>query len=370
MDQHMIDRRLFTHFGWGLLGLVLLIAGIGVLNIASATNSYHLSGTPFYIKQIYWTIIGIFLIVTVCSVDYHLLEDFSYWFYGVLLFLLLVVLVIGKSSMGATRWLHLGLFSFQPSELMKIVIIIAYASYFTKKPTLGGLGFKDLVYPFLILAGPALLIMKQPDLGTAMLVCLIAFSMLMFVGVRITTVLSIVLSAIPALYLGWHSYLRDYQKERVLNFLNPERDPLGSGYHLIQSKIAVGSGGFLGKGFMHGTQAQLHFLPEQHTDFVFSVFSEEWGFAGCLVVLLLYFCLTMWGLSVAKRCNDKFGRLMAVGVTAMLFWHIMINIGMVIGLFPVVGVPLPLFSYGGTSMVTSMLGVAILLNIQMRRFMF
>ncbi len=366
----MIDRRLITHFDWGLLALVLLIAAIGVVNIASATASYHMSGTPYYIKQIYWVVAGIILIVMVCSIDYHLCEDFSYWFYGVLLFLLLVVLFVGKSSMGATRWLHLGLFSFQPSELMKIVIIMAYANYFNKTPNLNGLGFKELLYPFLILAGPALLIMKQPDLGTATLVCLIAFSMMMYVGVRITTVLSTALAAIPAFYMGWHFYLRDYQKERILNFLNPERDPLGSGYHLIQSKIAVGSGGFLGKGFMQGTQAQLHFLPEQHTDFAFSVFSEEWGFIGCLVVLLLYLCLIFWGLSVAKKCNDRFGKLLAVGVTAMLFWHIVINIGMVIGLFPVVGVPLPLFSYGGTSMVTSMTGVAILLNIQMRRFMF
>jgi rod shape determining protein RodA len=361
---------LFTNFDWGFLALVLLIAGLGVVNIASATASYHGSGTPYYMKQIYWAVTGLCLVVVVCSIDYSLLEDFSYWFYGVLVVMLLLVLVAGKSSMGATRWLHLGLFSFQPSELMKIVIIMTYACYFTKTPVLNGLGFKDLLYPFLLLAGPVVLIMKQPDLGTATLVFLIAFSMIMFIGVRLATVVSVLLATIPVLFLGWHYYLRDYQKERLLNFFSPERDPLGTGYHIIQSKIAVGSGGFLGKGFMHGTQSQLHFLPEQHTDFAFSVFSEEWGFAGCLVLLLLYLCLTLWGLSVAKRCNDRFGKLMAVGVTAMLFWHIMINIGMVIGLFPVVGVPLPLFSYGGTSMVTSMVGVAILLNIRMRRFMF
>ncbi len=366
----MIDRRLFTNFDWGLLGLVLLISGLGVINISSATASYALSGTPYYVKQIYWIFAGLVLIVFVCSIDYHILEDFSYWLYGGLLCLLLLVLVAGKSSMGATRWLHLGLFSFQPSELMKIVIIMAYANYFTRTPVLNGLGFKELLFPLLLLAGPVLMIMKQPDLGTASLVFMIALSILMFVGVRIATVFSVLLATIPGAFLAWYFYLRDYQKERILNFLYPERDPLGTGYHIIQSKIAVGSGGFLGKGFMHGTQAQLHFLPEQHTDFAFSVFSEEWGFAGCLVILLLYFSLILWGLSVAKRCNDRFGKLVAVGVTAMLFWHIIINIGMVIGLFPVVGVPLPLFSYGGTSMVTSMIGVGLLLNIQMRRFMF
>jgi rod shape determining protein RodA len=369
-ERLVIDRRLITHFDWGFLGLVLLITCIGVVNIASATASYHLTGTPYYIKQIYWIIAGMFLVVTVCSIDYHILEDFSYWLYGILMVLLLAVLFVGRSSMGATRWLNLGFFSFQPSELMKIVIVLVFAHYFTNAPEQKGLGLRDLLYPFLLLAGPLLLIMKQPDLGTATLVFLIASSILMFVGIRPGTLISIVLSTIPLFYFGWNYHLREYQKERLLNFLNPERDPLGSGYHIIQSKIAVGSGGLLGKGFMMGTQTQLHFLPEQHTDFAFSVFSEEWGFIGCLVVLLLYLLLVFWGLSVAKKCNDKFGKLLAVGVTAMLFWHIVINIGMVIGLFPVVGVPLPFFSYGGTSMITSMIGVAILLNIRMRRFMF
>lgn len=366
----MIDRRLITHFDWGLLALVLLISGIGILNIASATASYEMTVTPYYIKQIYWTSAGILLVIMLCSIDYHMLEDFSYWLYGILVLMLLAVLLVGKSSMGATRWLNLGIFTFQPSEPMKMVIIMAYARYFTQAQHLKGLGSKELMQPILLVAGPVLLIMKQPDLGTATLVFLIAFSMLMFVGIRLSTFVSILLATIPIFFAGWHIYLRDYQKLRILNFLNPERDPLGSGYHIIQSKIAVGSGGVLGKGFMQGTQTQLHFLPEQHTDFAFSVFSEEWGFAGCLIVLLLYLCLILWGLSVAKKCNDTFGKLMAVGVTAMLFWHIVINIGMVIGLFPVVGVPLPLFSYGGTSMVTSMVGIAVLLNVRMRRFMF
>lgn len=366
----MIDRRLFTNFDWALLALVLVIAGIGVVNIASATASYNMVDTPYALRQGYWILIGLFIMLMVCSIDYHLFGDVSYWFYGSAVFLLLVVLAIGKSSMGAQRWLHLGFISFQPSELMKIVIVMVYARYFSASAPVDGLSLKDLAYPFLMLGAPALLIMKQPDLGTAILVVLIAFSMILFVGIRIKTLASLVLAAVPAVFLGWHFYLRDYQKERILNFLSPERDPLGSGYHIIQSKIAVGSGGFLGKGFLQGTQTQLRFLPEQHTDFAFSVFSEEWGFAGCFTVLALYLALVLWGLAIARRCNDTFGSLMAVGVTAMLFWHITINIGMVIGLFPVVGVPLPLFSYGGTSMITSMIGLGILLNIRMRRFMF
>ena len=366
----MIDRRLFTNIDWMLSGLVVLIAAIGVLNIYSASASYKLIGTPFFIKQIYWIAAGLFLVLMVCSIDYHLLEDIIYWVYGALLILLCVVLVAGKASMGATRWLHLGFFNVQPSEPMKIVIIVVFARFFNNRHFVQGLRLRDLGYPLLLLGGPALLIMKQPDLGTAILVILIACSMMLYVGVRWTALVSVLLAALPCLYLGWHYALREYQKNRILNFINPERDPLGSGYHIIQSKIAVGSGGVLGKGFLHGTQSHLRFLPEQHTDFAFSVFAEEWGFIGCLAVLILYLCLILWGLQIADTCNDRFGSLLAVGVTAMLFWHILINVGMVLGLFPVVGVPLPFFSYGGTSMITSMVGVGILLNISMRRFMF
>ncbi|ADI84912.1 rod shape-determining protein RodA [Geobacter sulfurreducens] len=366
----MIDRRLITNFDWMLLGLVLLICAVGVVNIYSASSSYVLSGTPYYLKQMSWVLVGLAIMLLVCSIDYHLLEDVAYWFYGILFLLLLVVLAFGKTSMGATRWLHLGFISVQPSEPMKIIGIITMARILANIPVSGGLGLRELAFPALMIGAPAILIMKQPDLGTAILVILIAGSMLAFVGIRLSALAAVCIATVPAVWLGWHYYLRDYQKNRVLNFLDPERDPLGTGYHIIQSKIAVGSGGLFGKGFLQGTQSQLRFLPEQHTDFAFSVFAEEWGFVGSLVVLLLYAVLILWGLQIARRCNDRFGSLVAVGVTAMLFWHIIINIGMVIGLFPVVGVPLPLFSYGGTSMITSMTGIGILLNISMRRFMF
>lgn len=366
----MIDRRLLTHFDWTLYGLVVLISLVGVVNIYSASASYQQIGTPFYIKQIYWIASGLFLSLLVCSIDYHILEDLAYWIYGILLAMLLLVLLVGKTSMGATRWLHLGFFNIQPSEPMKIVIIAVFARYFSNRSFLNGISLKDLAYPLLLLGGPMLMIMKQPDLGTAILVLLIACTMMLFVGVRWTAIVSVIISMIPVMYIGWHYLLREYQKERILNFINPDRDPLGSGYHIIQSQIAVGSGGIIGKGYLSGTQSHLRFLPEQHTDFAFSVFAEEWGFIGCLVMMLLYLLLILWGLNIAGRCNDRFGSLLAVGVTAMLFWHILINMGMVIGLFPVVGVPLPFFSYGGTSMITSMVGVSILLNVSMRRFMF
>ncbi|MDA8415349.1 MAG: rod shape-determining protein RodA [Desulfobacteraceae bacterium] len=366
----MIDRRLLTNIDWILAGLVVAVCLLGIVNIYSATSSYKIVATPYYIKQIYWFLVGMSIALMVCMVDYHILEDLSYWFYGVVIILLVAVLVIGRRSMGATRWLNLGLFNIQPSELMKIVIIITFARFFSNYQTVGGLTVKDMLFPLGLLSIPALLIMKQPDLGTAVIVILVAISITVYRGLRWSTVVTFSLVTLPVLWLGWSHFLRPYQKNRVLDFLNPERSRLGSGYHIIQSKIAVGSGGFIGKGFLKGTQSQLQFLPEQHTDFAFSVFSEEWGFVGCLVLILLYLSLVLWGLNIARRCNDRFGALLAVGVTAMLFWHIVINMGMVIGLFPVVGVPMPFFSYGGTSMITSMVGIGILQNISMRRFMF
>ena len=366
----MFDRRLFTNFDWTLLAVVLAITALGVVNIYSASASYRDIGTPYYLKQLYWIVAGLTLSFMVCSLDYHLFEDFAYWLYGAVVLMLVLVLLVGKTTMGATRWLDLGPINIQPSEPMKIVIIMTFARFFARYPVFKGLSLRELLLPLMLVGVPALLIMKQPDLGTATMVSLIAGTMLLFVGVRWSAFATLFAAFIPTVILAWQFGLHDYQKKRVYNFLNPDLDPQGSGYHIIQSKIAVGSGAIFGKGYMQGTQSQLRFLPEQHTDFAFSVFAEEWGFVGCLVVLALYLFLVLWGLAIAKRCNDRFGSLLAVGVSAMLFWHILINMGMVIGLFPVVGVPLPFFSYGGTSMVTSMIGVGILMNISMRRFMF
>lgn len=366
----MIDRRLLTNIDWVLVGLVMTVSLLGILNIYSATTPYKIVGMAYYIKQFYWMFAGIVISMIVCSLDYHILEDLSYWFYGFLIFLLIAVLVVGRRSMGATRWLNLGFFNIQPSELMKIVIIVTFARFFNNFQAVGGLTVKEVLIPFCLVALPAALIMKQPDLGTATLIILIALSMIMYVGLRWSTIVTFVCITIPMSWIGWTYLFRPYQKNRVLDFLNPERSRLGSGYHIIQSKIAVGSGGFTGKGFIKGTQSQLRFLPEQHTDFAFSVFAEEWGFIGSLLLIAIYFILVLWGLNIARRCNDRFGGLLAVGVTSMLFWHIVINMGMVIGLFPVVGVPLPFFSYGGTSMITSMVGIGLLQNISMRRFMF
>lgn len=365
----MFDRRLLTHFDWVLLLLVCLLTGIGILNLYSATSTWSTDVTPVYVKQFYWLCIGLLIAMTISLFDYRKLEYFATPLYVLNVLLLLAVLVVGKTSMGATRWLNLGFFNLQPSEVMKIMIIVVLARYFSLKDQVLGYNLKELGVPFALLGVPVLLIMKQPDLGTAMLVIFIASVMALFAGIQRRTLISLGIMAAGAAAGGWF-LLRDYQKRRILTFIDPERDPLGSGYHIIQSKIAVGSGGLFGKGFMEGTQSQLSFLPERHTDFAFSVFAEEWGFAGCLILLLLYLLLVIWGIYVARRASDLFGVYLALGVSAMLFWHIVVNLGMVIGLMPVVGVPLPLFSYGGTSMVTTMIGVGILLNVSMRRFMF
>jgi len=365
----MFDRRLLTHFDWVLLLMVCLVTSIGILNLYSTASSLSGGAAPVYLKQIYWLLIGLAIAIGVSSVDYRHLEHFAFLFYGINLALLVLTLLIGRTSMGATRWINLGFFNLQPSEVMKLVIILALARFFTEKGHFQGYTLRELVIPFTLLGLPVLLIVKQPDLGTAMLVIFIGLTLALFAGIRRTALVVLGLLGGLGAVGGWF-LLHDYQKERIRTFLDPERDPLGSGYHIIQSKIAVGSGGFFGKGFMQGTQSQLAFLPERHTDFAFSVFAEEWGFTGCLVLLVLYLAIIIWGVYVARRAADRFGMFLALGVVAMFFWHIVVNLGMVIGLLPVVGVPLPLFSYGGTSMVTTMIGVGMLLSVGMRRFMF
>jgi rod shape determining protein RodA len=215
---------------------------------------------------------------------------------------------------------------------------------------------------------PFLLIVKQPDLGTAMVVALIAGSMTVFVKIERRSLLYFIVSGMLTVPLVWF-FMKGYQKNRILTFLNPDRDPLGAGYHIIQSKIAIGSGMFTGKGFLKGTQNALSFLPEQHTDFIFSVLAEEWGLVGCMVLLVIFLMLIIWALNVAHRCRDPFGTILAVGVTAMIFWQVFINIGMAMGLMPVVGVPLPFISYGGSSIITTMICIGLLMNVSMRRFM-
>ena len=366
----MFDRRLVQNIDWVLLGLVVLIAAMGIVNLYSAGfNRTPVGATPVYVKQVYWLAVGLALMFLIMLYDYRHLEKLAYPLYLLSVILLVAVMFEGKMVSGSRRWLPLGPISLQPSELVKIAIILVMAAYFSRRPRTEPLGLKDLLAPLFLILLPVAFIVKQPDLGSGMLVWLVALSMIVFVGVRWRTLLGCVLALVLASPLIWE-FLKDYQRQRLLTFLNPENDPLGAGYHVIQSMIAVGSGQFWGKGFLQGTQSQLQFLPEQHTDFVFSVFAEEWGFVGSAVLLLLFMGLTLWCLQVARDCKERFGHLLALGVTALIFWQVFINLCMVTGFLPVVGIPLPLFSYGGSSLVTTLLGVGFLLNIRMRRFLF
>ena len=364
-----IDRRLFIHFDWTLLGIVLTIALVGILNLYSATAKIEMSGTPLYLKQIFWLLIGLAMMLTIAFIEYRFYSDFAYIVYSIALFLLILVLGYCLITSGAQRWMKIGPLSFQPSEFVKISLILALAKFFHQPSHPKGYALRQLLLPFLLLLLPMILILKQPDLGTAIILLLVFFSILIFVKIRWSSLLTIGLAGAALVPLLW-SFLKEYQKRRIITFFNPELDPLGAGYHLIQSKIAVGSGGVLGKGFMKGTQSKLGFLPEQQTDFIFSALGEEWGLIGSLFIVGLYLALILWGLRIAVQAKDRFGAILAFGVVAMLFWHAFINIGMVLGMMPVVGIPLPLLSYGGSFILSTLIGVGLLLNVSMRRYLF
>ncbi len=365
----MFDRRLIRYFDWGLLTMVLLLGIVGIVTLYSAvTTGTHPAQEILYIKQLIWYCAGLAAMVILFSFDYKLLERWAYAIYIMSISLLVCVLLFGKYVGGSRRWLALGPVSIQPSELVKIAVIIILARCYAKLINVEGITLRELIKPFILMAIPFALIVRQPDLGTAMLIFLIAASMTVFVKIKRRSLICLIVTGLIVALTGWF-FLKGYQKQRILTFLNPDRDPLGAGYHVIQSKIAIGSGMIFGKGLFKGTQNTLSFLPEQHTDFIFSVLAEELGFAGSLFTVLLFLVLIVWGLNIAHRCRDPFGAVMSVGVTAIIFWQVFINIGMVMGLMPVVGVPLPLISYGGSSMITVMIGIGILMNVSMRRFM-
>ena len=363
----MIDRRLLTHFDWPLLTFVLIISSIGVLNLYSAT--FGEAESNLYARQILWIGIGLALAFFVTVFDYRFYRDLAYIFYGGSLVLLMVIAVHGTINPEISRWIKLGPFFFQPAELVKITIILALAKYFDQFPKKDGYLLRDLIVPFIILLVPSLLVAKQPDLGTAISLLFIGFSIVLFVKIKWKSLAIMIIGGVAVLPFMWN-FLMPYQKKRILTFFKPELDPLGAGYHIIQSKIAIGSGGVLGKGFLQGTQCKLHFIPAQHTDFVFSVLAEEWGLLGGLILLGLYLFFITWGLNICIRSKDRFGTIVAFGVVSLIFWHVIINIGMALGMMPVVGIPLPFMSYGGSAILSMMAGVGLLLNISMRRYVF
>ncbi len=348
---------------WGLIVLLGLVAAIGIAMLYSAANG---AWQPWAAKQAVRFAVAAAVMVGAALVDLRTWLRIAYWFYGVVMTLLVAVEVKGAVGMGAQRWIDLGLIQIQPSEMMKIAAVLALARYFN------GLTVEEvarptrLIVPAFLVLFPAGLVLRQPDLGTALMLVLCAFAMFFLAGVRVWQFALVLGAGLGAVPIAWR-FLRDYQKNRIYTFLDPENDPLGAGYHSLQSKIAIGSGGWSGKGFLMGTQSHLNFLPERQTDFIFTMLAEEWGFIGGCVLLGLYILIFAYGFAIAIRSKSHFGRLLALGITTNLFLYVFINTAMVMGLIPVVGVPLPLISYGGTAMLTVMFGFGLLMSVYIHR---
>ena len=355
-------------FDWVLFLTASTVAVLGVINLYSATSVAKAALSDIYIQQVYWLVLGGILAAAVAVIDYRHYERLGYLLYGVGIVLLLLVFILGKDIRGSSRWINIGSFGFQPSEFMKLFLIIALAKYLHDDPRTEERRMKDLIVPSIIAGIPTLLVLKQPDLGTALIHFLIFTTICLLTRIRWQTLASIVVSAGIALPLAWSFVLKDYQKARITVFLNPEANLLGSGWHAHHARVAIGAGGFSGEGFMRGTQNQFNFLPEQHSDFPFAVFAEDWGFLGCFFLVCLYGFLVLWSIRIAATAKDRFGAVLAIGVGALIFWHALFNLGMVTGLLPVVGVTLPLFSAGGSSVLTIMIGIGLLMNVSMRRF--
>jgi rod shape determining protein RodA len=360
-----------------MVALIFAIALIGLATVYSATYTSKGPSTLYY-RQLVWLAIGVIVMLLALVVDYHTVGRYAYVLYAVSLLLLLLVMAIGKTGMGAQRWLAIGPFVFQPSEFAKLSLTLALARYFAEDPKRGGYSLRDLVIPGAMVMVPLVLVLKQPDLGTALMLLLTSSLIVMIAGIRVRSVIVVLLigatiaSAVflvpPVQHKIWGK-LKPYQQNRIRAFVDPGSDPLGSGYHANQSKIAVGSGQITGKGFRQGTQSQMAFLPERHTDFIFAVISEEYGFIGAGLLVIFYLVLLLAGMDTATNAKDRLGVLMAGGIVSMISLYVFINVGMAVGIVPVVGVPLPLVSYGGTSIITTFLALGLLLNIQIRRFM-
>lgn len=346
-----------------VLCLIVIISCIGFAILYSAGGG---KWSPWAGKQIVRFIIGFIVMLAVASTDIRFWFRNAYSIYFSALALLILVELVGMVGMGAQRWINLYFFNLQPSEIMKIAVVLALARYFYNMTAYDIRKLSHLIPPFAMIFIPAGLVMKQPDLGTALVLIMVGCTMIYYAGMPrwlIVTGSLVIMAAMPIMW----SIMHGYQKNRILTFIDPERDPLGAGYHQLQSKIALGSGGIFGKGYLQGTQSHLNFLPEKQTDFVFTMYSEEFGFIGGIFLLVLYFLLIGYGYSVANQCRHRFGSLLASGLNMILFVYVFINVGMVTGLLPVVGVPLPLVSYGGTSMLTVLLGIGFILCVDVQK---
>ena len=361
---------MIQHFEWPVFGLALGLAFVGIVNLISAAPEQAGAIPATVTRQIGWLGLGLVGLVLALVPDYRSLERFALAFWGLAVALLVLVLVVGPVIKGAQRWIVLGPGQLQPSELAKLALVVVLARVLARLSSAPELGLRHLGVPALLVAAPIALVLRQPDLGTALVLALLAGTLVLFSKIRFGSVAWLGAAGMAAASFAWVFTLHDYQKKRVLTFLDPDRDPLGVAYHAIQSQIAIGSGGFFGKGFRAGSQSQLDFLPEQQTDFVFSVLGEEWGFLGAAIVLVLYLALLVRGLAIARASKDLFGAFLAIGVVALLFWPCAINVAMVLGTAPVVGIALPFLSYGGSALVTTMVGIGLLMNVSMRRYLF
>ena len=353
-----------AQINWFLIVLISLIAGVGFAMLYSAANG---NLDPWASRQMLRFAAGLGLMLLIALIDVRVWLRHAYLIYAAALLLLIAVEVMGVAGMGARRWINLGLFQLQPSEVMKIALVLALARFYhgLHPEEIGRIRW--LVVPAGMILGPVALVMRQPDLGTAILLVLTATAIMLLAGVRLWKFAAAFGASLLAIPLAWRFMLHSYQKDRVLTYLNPERDPLGAGYHIMQSKIALGSGGLFGKGFMQGTQSHLAFLPERQTDFIFTMLAEEFGLVGCLGLLSLYVLVIAYGYAIALRSRNQFGRLLATGVITSFFIYVFINMAMVMDLIPVVGVPLPLVSYGGTSMISLLIGFGLILSVYVHR---
>ena len=362
MKKGMLRRMDFT--------LLFATVGIIIVSLVIIGSATHIN-TPgeeryyFVQRQGIFTILDVIVAAFFMNFDYKMLQGYGKKLYIFNLVMLLAVMLVGHSALGAQRWISIGPISIQPSEFSKLIMIVCLASVLEER--VGKLNTLDDLLPVAAYLGvPFLLVLKQPDLGTSLVFMAIFFGMVFVSGIRLKMLFGIFGAGIAALPLLWH-FLKDYQKMRIMVFMDPNVDPLGSGYHIIQSKIAIGSGMLFGKGLFEGTQSQLNFLPENHTDFIFAVVGEELGFVGCVCLLILYLIVLWRGVQIAKDACDVFGRLLAVGITSMFAFHVLVNVGMTMGIMPVTGIPLPLMSYGVSSLTTNIMAIAILMNIQLRK---
>ena len=357
-----LGRKLIS-INWLLVILIVMVAGVGFAMLFSAAGG---NMDPWAKRQIVRFGVAFGIMIVVATINIRIWLRYAYALYFLALALLVAVEVAGHVGMGAQRWISLGFVNIQPSELMKIFLVLALARYYNASAIEDIGRISRLFVPIMLIAAPTVLILRQPDLGTAIMVAMTGAVVLFLAGVRLWKFVVVGIAGLAAAPIAWQ-FLHEYQKKRIFTFLNPEIDPLGAGYHIIQSKIALGSGGLMGKGFMRGPQSHLHFLPEMQTDFIFTMLAEEFGLAGGLALIILYALILTYGMIIAARSRNQFGRLVAGGIISTFFFYVFINIAMVTGLIPVVGVPLPLVSYGGTVMLTLMIGFGLVIAVGVHR---